>query len=83
MEEFRCKLWNIILLDKELEEEERLDFGFVSCKGGGRVRFSDNHILIYSYSQAFGRADHSKAKEIIKRSYPDYEITVDKAADDY
>ena len=71
------------IIEKELEVEERLDFGFVSCKGGGRVRFSDKHILIYSYSQAFGRADHNKAKEIIQRAYPEYEITVDKVGDDY
>jgi len=50
---------------KELTEEERLDLNLVQVKGGGRVRFSDNHILVYSYSQVYGRADHTKAGLII------------------
>ena len=43
----------------ELSEEERLDLNLVQVKGGGRVRFSGNHIIVYSYSQVYGRADHT------------------------
>jgi hypothetical protein len=46
---------------RELSEEKRLDLNLVQVKGGGRVRFSENHILLYSYSQVYGRANHTKA----------------------
>ena len=67
---------------KEMTEEERMDLNYVEVKGGGRVRFSENHILVYSYSQAFGRADHAKASKIIKENFPDYEVTADILGDD-
>jgi hypothetical protein len=47
---------------RELTDEERLDLNMVQVKGGGRVRFSEDHILVYSYSQVYGRlADQAKA----------------------
>ncbi len=67
---------------RELTEEERLDFNAVQVKGGGRVRFDGKSIMLYSYSQAYGRADHKKAGEIIKESYPEYEVNIDRTGDD-
>lgn len=46
------------------------------CVGGGRINIDQNKktILVYGYSQGFGRCDHSKSCDIIKESYPDYKI---------
>jgi Janus/Ocnus family (Ocnus) len=46
-------------IQKELDGDTiRFD---VRCKGGGRIRIEDKELMIYSYSQAFGRGDHKKA----------------------
>lgn len=44
------------------------------CVGGGRIRHdpSVKSILIYGYSQGFGRADHTITEKLIKIKYPDY-----------
>ncbi|CAD5123395.1 unnamed protein product [Dimorphilus gyrociliatus] len=49
----------------------------VDCVGGGRILHEPNKksILVYGYSQGFGRADHAKTVEILKRQYPAYNIT--------
>lgn len=45
-----------------------------TCVGGGRIRHDPNEkaILIYGYSQGFGRADHKIAQNLIKQKYPQY-----------
>lgn len=47
--------------------------------GGGRVEVNESAktILIYGYSQGFGRANHAVTKEILENSgqYSDYMIT--------
>jgi hypothetical protein len=35
---------------REMTDEERMELDLVEVKGGGRVRFSEKHILVYSYS---------------------------------
>lgn len=49
----------------------------IDCVGGGRILHEPNKksILVYGYSQGFGRADHAKTVEILKRQYPVYNIT--------
>ena len=44
------------------------------CPGGGRILHKPNEksILVYGYSQGFGRADHTIAVGMIKGKYPDY-----------
>lgn len=46
------------------------------CVGGGRINIDQEKktILVYGYSQGFGRCEHSKSTEIIKEIYPDYQI---------
>ena len=38
--------------------------------GGGRIRRTATAVHVYGYSQAFGRADHAVAVEIIRRALP-------------
>ncbi|KAG7201995.1 hypothetical protein KM043_004685 [Ampulex compressa] len=47
------------------------------CVGGGRIEHDseEKQIKIYGYSQGFGKADHQLSSEILKKKYPDYNIT--------
>ena len=47
------------------------------CPGGGRIETieDDKRILIYGYSQGFGRCDHTVTQALIKEAYPDYDVT--------
>ncbi|CAI5439789.1 unnamed protein product [Caenorhabditis angaria] len=49
----------------------------LKCIGGGRIQHNDldKNILVYGYSQGYGRADHQITVDILKRKYPDYCIT--------
>ncbi|KAG7176652.1 14 kDa phosphohistidine phosphatase-like [Homarus americanus] len=44
------------------------------CVGGGRIRHEPDKktILVYGYSQGFGRADHGITVDLLKAKYPDY-----------
>ena len=46
------------------------------CLGGGRIehRPQDKFIKVYGYSMGFGKANHSRAVEILKTKYKDYNI---------
>ena len=46
------------------------------CLGGGRIehRPQDKYIKVYGYSMGFGKANHSRAVEILKTKYKDYNI---------
>jgi len=46
------------------------------CVGGGRIKHTPakKHIVVYGYSQGFGRADHSVTCKVLKTKYPDYNI---------
>uniref|UniRef100_A0A7E4ZSE8 Janus/Ocnus n=1 Tax=Panagrellus redivivus TaxID=6233 RepID=A0A7E4ZSE8_PANRE len=48
-----------------------------TCPGGGRIDLSheDKTIFIFGYSQAYGQPDHRKSVDIVKKYYPDYEVT--------
>ncbi|XP_050497908.1 14 kDa phosphohistidine phosphatase-like [Diabrotica virgifera virgifera] len=45
--------------------------------GGGRIQHDpeDKKILVYGYSQGYGKADHQLTVDILKTAYPDYSIT--------
>ncbi|KAI1730799.1 janus/Ocnus family (Ocnus) domain-containing protein [Ditylenchus destructor] len=49
----------------------------LKCLGGGRINHDSTNkkILVYGYSQGFGRADHQKSVDVLKEKYSDYEIT--------
>lgn len=46
------------------------------CLGGGRIlhKPAEKYIKVYGYSMGFGKADHARTVEKIKRKYPDYRI---------
>lgn len=46
------------------------------CVGGGRIlhEAGKKHITVFGYSQGYGRADHSKSVEVLKKHFRDYEI---------
>mgnify|MGYP003903676549 CR=1 FL=1 len=48
-----------------------------SCPGGGRVDVNapEKSVVIYGYSQGFGRADHALTSQLVKEAMPDYEVT--------
>lgn len=54
-------------LNKKLDSE---------CVGGGRIKHNpeEKKILVYGYSQGFGKADHSISKQLLVEKYPDYTI---------
>ena len=58
---------------EEKAREEGID---CQCLGGGRIRHEsrDKRIKVYGYSMGFGRADHTKAVELLKKAYPGYQI---------
>ncbi|KAK3892870.1 hypothetical protein Pcinc_003298, partial [Petrolisthes cinctipes] len=44
------------------------------CVGGGRIRHEPDKksILVYGYSQGYGKADHGITVELLKKKYSDY-----------
>lgn len=46
------------------------------CIGGGRIKHypEEKKILVYGYSQGFGKADHAITKEILSKKYSNYSI---------
>ncbi|MFH4979926.1 hypothetical protein AB6A40_006635 [Gnathostoma spinigerum] len=49
----------------------------LECLGGGRIKHdpTKKEILVYGYSQGYGKADHQKSVDILKKQLPDYKIT--------
>ncbi len=60
------------------EEEEQVRAKSLDCQclGGGRILHepTKKYIKVYGYSVGFGRAQHTKAVELLKEKYPDYNI---------
>uniref|UniRef100_A0A1B6CYR7 Sex-regulated protein janus-A n=2 Tax=Clastoptera arizonana TaxID=38151 RepID=A0A1B6CYR7_9HEMI len=48
-----------------------------TCTGGGRIdhNATAKKILVYGYSQGYGKADHKIAVDLLKKHYTDYDIT--------
>ena len=63
---------------KKFNQEELPDTENYSaeCPGGGRIRHDPQkkEILIYGYSQGFGRADHALTHDMISQAYPEYKV---------
>nr|CAD2152705.1 unnamed protein product [Meloidogyne enterolobii] len=70
-----CK-FHANIFDKVEEEESANGCIKFECPGGGRISHDPEkkHINVYGYSQGFGRADHTKAVELLKKKYPNYKI---------
>ncbi|XP_071450447.1 14 kDa phosphohistidine phosphatase-like [Hetaerina americana] len=47
------------------------------CLGGGRIIHDPDKktISVFGYSQGFGKADHEVSVSLIKRVYPEYQVT--------
>lgn len=47
------------------------------CVGGGRIEHnpSEKKLKVYGYSQGYGRADHEVTTELLKKEFPDYNIS--------
>uniref|UniRef100_A0A0K0F9U1 Sex-regulated protein janus-B n=1 Tax=Strongyloides venezuelensis TaxID=75913 RepID=A0A0K0F9U1_STRVS len=59
-----------------VKEKETKDVKF-RCVGGGRINHDKDrkNILVYGYSVGYGKADHQVSVDILKKDYPDYDIT--------
>lgn len=49
----------------------------VESLGGGRIKHDAQKktILVYGYSQGYGLAEHSDTADLLKKHYPDYDVT--------
>ncbi|CDW81019.1 UNKNOWN [Stylonychia lemnae] len=54
----------------EMKDDD--DYQHVVCRGGGRISIDQEQIKIYGFSYAFGKADHQKAADIVRDSYPQF-----------
>lgn len=65
--------YHIDILSKVTPELEKLGLQ-AECSGGGRILHDPKTktIMIYGYSQGFGRADHTIAHALCKKNFPDY-----------
>ena len=63
--------------ERELSQEDLSSEWDSECPGGGRINVdsSAKTLLIYGYSQGFGRCDHSLTQSLIQEALPDYEVT--------
>ncbi|PIC51849.1 hypothetical protein B9Z55_002196 [Caenorhabditis nigoni] len=70
---YRCTFHDDILQETKSTASSGLK---LKCVGGGRIKHDDSgkDILVYGYSQGYGRADHQIAVDILKRKYTDYHI---------
>ena len=61
----------------EKEEEKLLKAGLDGqCLGGGRIMRTAQKVVVYGYSMGYGRADHQKTVDVIRKHVPsDVEIT--------
>ena len=61
----------------DVEENLRKKGLDTECVGGGRIIHDPEGktIKVFGYSQGFGRADHAKTCELIKKHYPGYTVT--------
>ncbi|XP_067005995.1 14 kDa phosphohistidine phosphatase-like [Anabrus simplex] len=62
---------------EDTEEKVRKMGLTAKCLGGGRIHHNAaaKQLNVYGYSQGFGKADHEQTVQLLKTSYPDYEIT--------
>ena len=55
----------------EKEDEDLRKAGLDGqCLGGGRIKRNGNDVVVFGYSLGYGRADHSKTVDVIKKPLP-------------
>eukprot|EP00962_Isochrysis_galbana_P026447 scaffold8214_cov121-Isochrysis_galbana.AAC.23 len=71
---------DVLALSLELARTVDPDIEMV-CTGGGRITHTPSpceegrpNVFIYGYSQAFGRADHRIASELVRQHFDDYKV---------
>ncbi|KYM76361.1 Sex-regulated protein janus-A [Atta colombica] len=65
----------------EVEEQIKKYAGLqANCLGGGKIEHDPDEkiIRVYGSSQGYGKADHQVSIELLKKKYPDYNITCDE-----
>ncbi|XP_070154994.1 14 kDa phosphohistidine phosphatase [Polyergus mexicanus] len=69
--------WHADIFDKVDEEIKQYADLRANCVGGGRIEHDPDErtIKVYGYSQGFGKADHQVSVELLKKKYPEYNIT--------
>ncbi|XP_029166425.1 14 kDa phosphohistidine phosphatase-like [Nylanderia fulva] len=69
--------WHADIFDKINEEIKKHPGLQTNCLGGGRIEHDPDNktIKVFGYSQGFGKADHQVSVELLKKKYPDYDIT--------
>ncbi|XP_011302384.1 14 kDa phosphohistidine phosphatase isoform X2 [Fopius arisanus] len=73
----RCQ-WHADIYDEIGNELAKYRPGVdTECVGGGRINHNaeEKIIKVYGYSQGFGKADHEVSVRLLKKMYPDYDIT--------
>ena len=63
---------------EELNANEELSQQWqAECPGGGRIQVNETEkqLLIYGYSQGYGRCDHTLTQTLIQEQMPDYDVT--------
>ena len=70
------------ILDKfqneEMQNDTELNSNFTSsCPGGGRINHDpeNKQIVIYGYSQGYGRCDHEVTHQFVTEEFPDYAVS--------
>jgi len=59
----------------EAAVKKLLPRGSIKCLGGGRIDNKKDSILIYGYSQGYGRAKHEDTAELVQSAFPDKKVT--------
>lgn len=69
--------WHDDIYEQTNEQMKKYAEIEVKSLGGGRIKHdAENKIIqIYGYSQGYGLADHKKSADLLKKKYPDYDIT--------
>ena len=73
---FKWAAWHADIYEETQEKIEKLGYE-TECVGGGRIEHTptDKKLKVYGYSQGYGRADHEVTTELLKKEYPDYNIS--------
>ncbi|XP_032674999.1 14 kDa phosphohistidine phosphatase-like [Odontomachus brunneus] len=69
--------WHADIFDEVSEQVKKHSGLKANCVGGGRIEHhpDDKLIKVYGYSQGFGKADHRVSVELLKKKFPDYNVT--------
>lgn len=73
---FKWGPYHADIYEETQEKIEKLGFE-TECVGGGRIEHNadEKKLKVYGYSQGYGKADHQVTTELLKKDYPDYNIS--------